>query len=82
MYILGDNGKYYVPPIMVSIFRTKLVPRAYMITPNQFEAELLTGIYILTSYEAFIINAIFLITTYIFINYASTFIMQLINYNS
>lgn len=42
--VLGDNGKYYVPPELVSIYQTKVLPRAYMITPNQFEAELLSGI--------------------------------------
>ncbi len=41
--VLGDNGKYYVPPALVDIFRATVIPRAYMITPNQFEAELLSG---------------------------------------
>eukprot|EP00601_Ochromonadales_sp_CCMP2298_P015984 CAMPEP_0173221770 /NCGR_PEP_ID=MMETSP1142-20121109/2898_1 /TAXON_ID=483371 /ORGANISM="non described non described, Strain CCMP2298" /LENGTH=408 /DNA_ID=CAMNT_0014149823 /DNA_START=114 /DNA_END=1337 /DNA_ORIENTATION=+ len=40
--VLGDNHQYYVPQALVQIFREKLIPRAYMITPNQFEAELLT----------------------------------------
>ena len=37
--VLGDHGKYYVPPELADLFRTKVVPLAYMITPNQFEAE-------------------------------------------
>ena len=41
--VLGDEGKCYVPASLVSIFVAKVIPRAYMITPNQFEAELLTG---------------------------------------
>mmetsp|Transcript_6627 Transcript_6627/g.6934 ORF Transcript_6627/g.6934 Transcript_6627/m.6934 type:complete len:344 (+) Transcript_6627:34-1065(+) len=45
--VLGDNGRYYVPPALVDIFRTVVVPRAYMITPNQFEAELLSGVKII-----------------------------------
>ena len=50
-YLLGDNGNYYVPPSMVHIFKTKLIPRAYMITPNQFETELLTGIIVKTEQD-------------------------------
>ena len=41
--VLGDEGKCYVPSSLVSIFIAKVIPKAYMITPNQFEAELLTG---------------------------------------
>mmetsp|Transcript_252 Transcript_252/g.456 ORF Transcript_252/g.456 Transcript_252/m.456 type:complete len:336 (+) Transcript_252:73-1080(+) len=44
--VLGDNGKYYVPSGLVEIYKTSVIPRAYMITPNQFEAELLTGVVI------------------------------------
>jgi pyridoxine kinase len=42
--VLGDDGKLYVPRELVSIFRTEVVPLANVVTPNQFEAELLTGI--------------------------------------
>ena len=41
--VLGDNGKYYVPESLVELFRDKVIPRAYMVTPNQFEASVLTG---------------------------------------
>ncbi len=42
--VLGDDGKLYVPKELINVFVTKVIPRSYMITPNQFEAELLTGI--------------------------------------
>jgi pyridoxal kinase len=42
--VLGDDGKYYVPQPMLELFRTVVVPRAHTITPNQFEAELLSGV--------------------------------------
>jgi pyridoxine kinase len=42
--VLGDDGKYYVPENLVPIFAEKIIPLAYMITPNQFEAELLSGV--------------------------------------
>lgn len=42
--VFGDNGNYYVPKSLVDIFIRNIIPRAYMITPNQFEAELLSGI--------------------------------------
>ena len=37
--VLGDHGKFYVPSELTVLFREKVVPLAYMITPNQFEAE-------------------------------------------
>ncbi|OMO55567.1 Pyridoxal phosphate (active vitamin B6) biosynthesis, pyridoxal kinase [Corchorus capsularis] len=42
--VLGDEGKLYVPEDLVSVYREKVVPVASMLTPNQFEAELLTEI--------------------------------------
>ncbi|XP_023920207.1 pyridoxal kinase isoform X2 [Quercus suber] len=41
--VLGDEGKLYVPSELVSVYREKVVPVASMLTPNQFEAEQLTG---------------------------------------
>lgn len=41
--VLGDAGKLYVPAALVPVFRSRVVPRAWLITPNQYEAELLTG---------------------------------------
>jgi pyridoxal kinase len=50
--VMGDNGKLYVPMDMVAAFREKVVPLAWMVTPNQFEAELLTDRKILTQADA------------------------------
>ncbi|XP_056096851.1 pyridoxal (pyridoxine, vitamin B6) kinase a [Rhinichthys klamathensis goyatoka] len=41
--VLGDNGAMYVPENMLPVYRDKVVPVADIITPNQFEAQLLTG---------------------------------------
>nr|CAG4650300.1 EOG090X09AY [Sida crystallina] len=41
--VMGDNGHLYVPEELLSIYRDLLIPLADVITPNQFEAELLTG---------------------------------------
>jgi pyridoxal/pyridoxine/pyridoxamine kinase len=41
---MGDNGKLYVPEEVVPVYRDELLPLASVITPNQFEAEILTGI--------------------------------------
>ncbi|KAG2715092.1 hypothetical protein I3760_03G060800 [Carya illinoinensis] len=41
--VMGDEGKLYVPLELVSVYREKVVPVASMLTPNQFEAEQLTG---------------------------------------
>ncbi|KAM1221263.1 hypothetical protein TB2_008851 [Malus domestica] len=41
--VMGDEGKLYVPQELVAVYREKVVPVASMLTPNQFEAELLTN---------------------------------------
>mmetsp|Transcript_9878 Transcript_9878/g.11289 ORF Transcript_9878/g.11289 Transcript_9878/m.11289 type:complete len:337 (+) Transcript_9878:203-1213(+) len=42
--VMGDHGKLYVPEALVSIYREEVVPHVSVLTPNQFELELLTGI--------------------------------------
>ncbi|KAK4490541.1 hypothetical protein RD792_001223 [Penstemon davidsonii] len=49
--VLGDQGKLYVPEEMISVYREKVVPVASMLTPNQFEAELLTGLRIVSEQD-------------------------------
>jgi len=51
--VMGDNGKFYVPQELLPIYRDEIVPFADVLTPNQFEAELLTGITIKTELDAF-----------------------------
>jgi pyridoxal/pyridoxine/pyridoxamine kinase len=41
--VLGDDGKCYCPPHLVERFKQQLLPQAFIITPNAFEAQLLTG---------------------------------------
>uniref|UniRef100_A0A1L8E055 Pyridoxal kinase n=1 Tax=Nyssomyia neivai TaxID=330878 RepID=A0A1L8E055_9DIPT len=41
--VMGDNGKFYVPEVFVEIYRDELIPLADVVSPNQFEAELLSG---------------------------------------
>jgi len=35
--VLGDCGAYYVPQALVDVFKARVIPRAYIVTPNQFE---------------------------------------------
>lgn len=42
--VMGDNGKMYVPEELLPVYRDTLLPLADITVPNQFEAELLTGI--------------------------------------
>ncbi|XP_044505394.1 pyridoxal kinase isoform X2 [Mangifera indica] len=46
--VMGDEGKLYVPAELVLVYREKVVPAASMLTPNQFEAEQLTGLRIVS----------------------------------
>ena len=41
--VIGDHGKAYVADGILDVVRTRLVPAASLITPNQFELELLAG---------------------------------------
>ncbi|XP_069034997.1 pyridoxal kinase [Lepisosteus oculatus] len=50
--VLGDHGSMYVPENLYPVYKGKVVPVADIITPNQFEAELLTGKKISTEKEA------------------------------
>ncbi|XP_037542285.1 pyridoxal kinase [Nematolebias whitei] len=50
--VLGDHGAMYVPEKLLPIYKNKVVPLAEILTPNQFEAELLTGKNISTEDDA------------------------------
>jgi pyridoxine kinase len=50
--VLGDHGKFYVPPQLVTVFQDTVIPMADIVTPNQFEVEQLTGIAIQTMGDA------------------------------
>lgn len=39
--VMGDNGKMYVPEELLPIYRTEIIPLANIVTPNQYELELL-----------------------------------------
>lgn len=45
--VLGDDGEMYVPESLIPIYIKEIVPLSDVITPNQYEAELLTGIHII-----------------------------------
>ncbi|GMH04346.1 hypothetical protein Nepgr_006185 [Nepenthes gracilis] len=49
--VMGDEGTFYVPPELASVYREKVVPVASMLTPNQFEAEQLTGFRIVSEQD-------------------------------
>ncbi|XP_058830634.1 pyridoxal kinase [Topomyia yanbarensis] len=40
--VMGDDGVMYVPKELLPIYRDEIVPLADIVTPNQFEVELLT----------------------------------------
>jgi len=42
--VLGDNGKLYVPEALVEVYRNEIIPIASILTPNQFELEILSQI--------------------------------------
>ncbi|KAK2715815.1 hypothetical protein QYM36_010397 [Artemia franciscana] len=50
--VLGDNGKMYVPKELVPIYAKEVVKVADILTPNQYEAELLTGMKIASEEDA------------------------------
>ncbi|GBG32081.1 Pyridoxal kinase [Hondaea fermentalgiana] len=40
--VLGDKGKLYVPKELVEVYKAEVLPVVSVLTPNQFELELLT----------------------------------------
>ena len=40
--VLGDNDKFYVPQELIPLYQKDILPKAHIITPNQFEAEKLS----------------------------------------
>ncbi|CAI5930976.1 unnamed protein product, partial [Closterium sp. NIES-64] len=50
--VMGDDGRLYIRPELVPIYRHQVVPVATLITPNQFEAQQLTGLSIRTQADA------------------------------
>lgn len=42
--VMGDDGKMYVPEELLPVYRELIIPLADIMTPNQYEVELLTGI--------------------------------------
>ncbi|KAI1294896.1 Pyridoxal kinase [Halotydeus destructor] len=50
--VMGDNGRMYVPEDLLPFYTEKIIPLADVITPNQYEAQLLTGIEINTEEDA------------------------------
>lgn len=39
--VMGDHGKLYVPKELIPVYKKEIVPLANIITPNQFELEVL-----------------------------------------
>ena len=50
--VLGDNDAYYVPESLLDTYKNELLPLAFAITPNYFEAEALTGVKVSTYEKA------------------------------
>uniref|UniRef100_A0A8C7QK65 Pyridoxal kinase n=1 Tax=Oncorhynchus mykiss TaxID=8022 RepID=A0A8C7QK65_ONCMY len=50
--VMGDQGSMYVPENILPVYKDKVVAVADILTPNQFEAELLTGRTISTEKDA------------------------------
>lgn len=42
--VMGDDGRLYVPEGAVAVYRDTVLPLASVLTPNQYEAELLAGL--------------------------------------
>lgn len=50
--VMGDDDKFYVPPELAKVYREVVIPKADVVTPNQFEVEQLTGIRVRTVDDA------------------------------
>ena len=50
--VMGDDGAFYVPQELVEVYKNVVIPKADVVTPNQFETEQLTGIKVETTEDA------------------------------
>ncbi|XP_065838024.1 pyridoxal kinase-like isoform X2 [Oscarella lobularis] len=50
--VMGDNGQLYVPADLKAVYREQFVPIADILTPNQFELEILSEMEIKTEQDA------------------------------
>jgi len=50
--VLGDGGQFYVPEECVPVYRESLLPLAHLVTPNQFELQVLTARTVASIHEA------------------------------
>jgi pyridoxine kinase len=50
--VLGDHGQFYVPKELAAEYIRVLLPVADVLTPNQFEAEILSGVTIKNQSDA------------------------------
>ena len=50
--VLGDEGQLYVGAPLIDAYKNAIIPLATMLTPNQFEAETLTGVKITSAADA------------------------------
>ena len=50
--VMGDLGHLYVPEELVAVYRSEMLQHVSILTPNQFEAELLTEMKITNMQEA------------------------------
>mmetsp|Transcript_13001 Transcript_13001/g.26555 ORF Transcript_13001/g.26555 Transcript_13001/m.26555 type:complete len:307 (+) Transcript_13001:133-1053(+) len=42
--VMGDEGKMYVSEELLGVYKTRVIKLAYMVTPNAYEAQLLTSL--------------------------------------
>ena len=52
--VLGDHSRLYLPQQLVPLYRELVVPLADTLTPNAFEAQLLSGIEVHTEADALV----------------------------
>jgi len=52
--IWDGEGKMYVPKELLPIYKEEVIPIADVLTPNQFEAQLLTGMIKLICFVSFV----------------------------
>ena len=42
--VMGDEGRLYLAPELVPVYKNNIASLATILTPNQYEAELLSGV--------------------------------------
>uniref|UniRef100_A0A3Q3E143 Pyridoxal kinase n=1 Tax=Labrus bergylta TaxID=56723 RepID=A0A3Q3E143_9LABR len=75
--VMGDQGAMYVPEFLLPVYRDKVVPLADILTPNQFEAEIISALQVMDLLHSMGPDTVVLTSTDLPSKYGDQFLLAL-----